>query len=450
MAITRRDFIKGAVATGALAPTLLNLPFVDAAPTNEWAFENHIPSVCTLCPGGCGIKVRQFKKKAIRIYGNSMHPINLGGLCPRGVAGTQVLYNPDRIRYPMTQKKGSGKWEKISWDEAIKIVSEKLAGVRSKGEPHTLVAFAGQLNGLMRSLAEKFLKIYGSPNFIDVNPTTKPDNAIYLMQGIESAPAYDIAKSAYVLSLNGDFLDNGVSPVHMMKSYAEMRSRINKQRGKLVYAGPRLSITAAKADEWIPIKPGTEGALALGIAHSILKERLYAENFINSHTTGFADWVDETGKTHDGFRTVVFRDYSPIAVSDITGVPPEIIINMARELTRLKPAVVIGSSAFGFNYQSVYTRMAIHSLNALVGNIDTAGSVLIPRPFPSFPEEVELDQTAKNGLAMPSIKEDIRNKHPLCLDTSNFIPQRCLGGIPYKPSIILLFETNPVYDNIYA
>src|SRR4030067_728443 len=205
MAITRRDFIKGAVATGALAPTLLNLPFVDAAPTNEWAFENHIPSVCTLCPGGCGIKVRQFKKKAIRIYGNSMHPISLGGLCPRGVAGIQTLYNPDRIRYPMTQKKGSGKWEKISWDEAIKIVSEKLAGVRSKGEPHTLVAFAGQLNGLMRSLAEKFLKIYGSPNFIDVNPTTKPDNAIYLMQGIESAPAYDIAKSAYVLSLNGDF-----------------------------------------------------------------------------------------------------------------------------------------------------------------------------------------------------------------------------------------------------
>lgn len=427
------------VVGGVFAAIPRTFNFVNSPQSYGWASEKHIATVCSLCPGGCGITVRTWKNRAIRIYGNPINPVNQGGVCPRGLAGLHVLYNPDRVKFPMKQQKGTGNWQRISWEEAIKTVAEKLGALRSKGGAHTLAAMTGDGSGLMHALIERFMRAFGSRNLIDFSPNGRFDSAVYLMQGIKSSVTYDISKSAYVISFNSDFLDNSSSPVGMMRAYGEFRSAANKLRGKLVHAGPRLSMTATKADEWITIKPNTEGAFALGIIHVLIKERLLNDRFLSEHAAGFAE-----------FRSAVLRYYEPVMVSELTGVPAETVIRIAREFSRMKPSVAIPAEPDSMNYQDIYTRMAIHALNAVVGSIDSPGGVITPRALPAPFEPFEPDEAASAALRQPSVEDEVRKENAIVSSVCELGGRKFLASVPYKPKMIMLFEANPVYDSIYG
>lgn len=447
MKLNRRDLLKmGGGATVAIALgggfwKWSQFPAVEKP--NVPGVEKWVPTVCAQCMGSCGILVRVIDGWAVNITGNPLHPVNRGTLCPKGIAGLQGLYDPDRIRTPLKRsgRRGEGRWQVISWNEALSSVTESLKKLRQNGEPHRLAVLGGRYRGLMRSLWERFLEAFGSPNYVDnqfqwEGPSIE---GLYLTQGIYSPPAYDFENARYILSFSSDLLESYWSPVQALSAYGQFRRGKPDQRGKLVQIEPRLSVTAIKADEWIPIQPGTEGILALGIAHMIMREGLYNKEFITHHTFGFENWTDAEGKEHLGFKEFVLSEYEPNLVAKRTGVAIDTIIRLAREFASNQPSLAIGYRDRPF-YQ-----MAVSVLNGLVGNIDTSGGILIPRNIPYQPlPPFKKDALSKKGYSMGRMDE---GKVPMAIHHPYLFAKNVISGKPYKPEVLFLYYTNPLFSN---
>ena len=314
--------------------------------------------------------------------------------------------------------------------------------LRQKGEPHRLVVLGGRYRGLMRPLWERFLEAYGSPNYVDnqFQWEGSPVEGLFLTQGISSLPAYDFENARFLLSFGSGLLESYWSPVQALMAYGHFRRGKPEQRGKLVQIESRLSITGIKADEWIPIQPGTEGLMALGIAYMILKEGLYNKDFVANHTFGFENWTDGQGRAHMGCKEYVLSEYEPNGVSKRTGVPLDTIIRLAREFAQKQPSLAIG-----FRDQPFY-QMAVSVLNGLVGNIDTSGGVLIPKPVPyqTLPP-LKKDGIALKGLSVERI--DAGGEASIPRHGSYLFAGNVTSGKPYKPEVLFLYYTNPLFTN---
>ena len=223
-------------------------------------------------------------------------------------------------------------------------------------------------------------------------------------------------------------------------AYGQFRRGRPGQRGKLVQIEPRLSVTAIKADEWIPIQPGTEGMLALGIAHMIIKEGLYNKEFVSNQAFGFENWTDSNGREHLGFKDYVLSEYEPQVVSKKTGVPIDTVIRLAREFASNHPSLAIGYRDRPFH------QMAVAVLNGLTGNIDTTGGVLIPRtvPYQPFPP-VGRDAIAKRGLEKKRM--DGGKGFLMAGHLPYLLAENAISGKPYKPKVLFLYYTNPLFSN---
>jgi anaerobic selenocysteine-containing dehydrogenase len=411
----------------------------------EQGVETWVPTVCQQCSGGCGILVRLVGGWPVKIKGNPLHPVNRGTLCPKGEASLQALYNPDRIKGPLRRrgKRGSNQWEEISWDEAIRTVARELMSIREGGDPHTVAIMGGRYRGLMKTLLERFLRTFGSPNYIDNQFLTEqqPVEAMLLAQGLREEPVYDLENANYILSFGTGLLESFWSPVQALRAWGHLRRGKPGVRARIVQIEPRLSITGAKADEWIPINPGTEGALALGIAHMMVKEGLYDSRFIRDHTFGFEDWEDSRKKRHRGFRSALM-DYKPTFVSQTTGVPVENIIRLAREFVANKPSLAVGRR------DGIYEQFSIYSLNALVGSLEIPGGVLRPRKIPlgELPA-VQIDKVAERGLGMPRIDGAGTPQYPLSHHVPHALPRALKEGKPYPLSALFLYYTNPLFSS---
>ncbi len=448
MKINRRDFLKmggGAGVALALGGGFWKWSqFPVSEKPNAPGVEKWVPTICGQCMGGCGILVRVIDGWAVNITGNPLHPVNRGTLCPKGIAGLQGLYDPDRIRTPLKRigKRGEGQWQPISWDEALQRVTSSLKELHKDGESHQLVVLGGKYRGLMRSLWERFLEAFGTPNYIDNQFEWEgtPTEGLFLTQGIYSKPAYDLDNVQYLLSFGSDLLESYWSPVQALKAYGNFRRGKPGQRGKLVQIEPRLSITSIKADEWIPIQPGTEGMLALGIAHMIIKEGLYKKEFVSNQIFGFESWTDEKGKEHLGFKAFVLSEYEPNVVSKRTGVPVDTIIRLSREFATNPPALALGYRDRPFH------QMAVSALNGLVGSIDTVGGVLVPKnvPYQAF-LPFKKEPIAQKGLNRERI--DGGKGLQKAMHQPYLFAKNVLSGIPYKPKVLFLYYTNPLFSN---
>ncbi len=417
--------------------------------------EGWVASVCQQCPGGCGILVRTItaiedgKKRAVKIEGNPNHPINRGTLCPKGVAGLQALYDPDRLKGPLKRSgpRGSGQWMPIEWDEALSTTADRLRDLRAHGEAHTLVVIAGQVRGLMPTLLQRFQEAYGSPNYVSTAHGCDTSRLVMrLTQGIAEPMTYDLEHSAYILAFGAGLLEAGWSPVRQARAFANLRQGTPGRRARIVHVDPRLSVSAAKADEWVPIRPGTDGALALGLAHVIVSEGLYDKDFVGEWTFGFDDWKDAAGRSRLGFKSLVLEEYRPEVVSGITGVPLATIIRVAREFAAARPALAIGGNGASLHTNGLYSRLAIQALNALVGSVEASGGTTVQRRPPLAPlPPVRRDAAADHGLAMPRL--DGAGTSEAALATSSL---HALGGAlrtakPYAPGALLLYYANPAY-----
>jgi anaerobic selenocysteine-containing dehydrogenase len=458
--ITRRQFLIGGAALTGGAVVMSGLQqLLDSLSTEAPSYGAHfvtdgteitVPSVCLLCPSGCGIVARVVDGRVVKIEGNPLHPINNGALCPKGQAAPELLYNPDRLAGPLRRvgKRGAGEWEPITWDEAVRLVTEKLQEMRAAGHPEHAACMYGETRGQMRPLLERFMQAVGSPNVVshDSLNIEAARLAMYLTQGIYDLPAYDLENSNYILSFGANLLEAGRVPQRTITGYAFMR-RARARRGKVVVIDPRQGVTGAKADEWIPIKPGTDAALALGIANAMISANRYDSDFVQNYAMGFEDFPDSERHLHKGFRSLVLENYSPDVVESITGVPAATIYRLAGEFTDNAPAVAIMPGKGGLLNGSVnglYAAMAIHMLNALAGNLEKPGGVLVQRymPCPDWPA-LPADPLAEQGRRAERV-DGAGTKFPAARHAYQAVADRVLDGYPLDA--LFLYDANPVYE----
>ncbi len=320
-------------------------------------------SLCTQCNAGCGILVKIMEGRAKKIEGNPLHPINKGKLCSRGQAGLQALYNPDRIKGPLKRmgNRGSGDFEEISWEEGLSILSKNLSELREGGNAGKLHVLTSKLRGHQDILINEFMGAYGSPNYSQYELFGHENLRLAnnLSAGINAIPHYDIGETRYLLSFGADFSSTWLSPVNYSYGYGEMRQG-RGSRGKLVQIEPRMSLTGANADEWVPARPGTENALALAISYAILEKGRYKGN-------DAGNWKE------------LLKGHSPKKIAPLAEVSEEKIYAIADEFAMTRPSLAIGGGNLAGYENGVDALVAVNILNHLAGNIGAKGGV-IPNP----------------------------------------------------------------------
>ncbi len=407
--------------------------------------------ICLQCPSGCGFRIRSVNHWPVKLEGIQDYPINKGRLCPKGQSGLQVLYDPDRIRHPLKRKgkRGEGNWEKISWEEGLRLVIGRLKTLRREGKPQNLMVWGGRVRGHMGELIARFMEAYGSPNHL-VNSARGSEGILkghLFTMGIRDFLAIHWEEANYVLSFGASLLEASRPSLRNLWGYGFLRRGRPGIRGKIVQVEPRFSVTASKADQWIPIQPGTDGALALGMAHWIIKEKKYDHQFIDRHTFGFEDWKDRDGKTHMGFSTLVLKEYSPKQVSSLTGISEEIIIQIAKEFSSHVPSIAISGRGVGMQTNGTYSQMAIDSLNALVGSIDAPGGLQLQRrpPFQKWPA-LQKDEIARKGSSKPRIDGAGTVPFPFAEEVPYALPEKIEKGDPYPIDTLLVYYANPLFS----
>ncbi len=465
MEISRRTFLKATGVTAAAQAASACKVLERGYPEEYWIEKPPVPgaaaweegeerltkSACLQCDSGCGIVVRVVEGRAITIRGNPDYPTNRGGLCPKGLNGIQALYDPDRIKGPLQRvgARGAGNWKQISWEEAITSVAQQLGVLRANGDSHTVAVLGGRYRGHMRELVRRFLAAYGSPNEIDHESLCGGADKVahFLTQGIRDRMAYDWERTRYVLVFGAGFIESFRPTAMMLRVYGHMRGGIPGQRTKIVQIDPRFGVSAARADEWVQIRPGTDGALALGLAHVLVRDGLVNADFLRDHSLGFEAWTDHAGRRHLGFKDLVLAKYDPANVAEITGIDAGTIERLAREFAHHQPGVAIAGRGVAAHTNGVYNVMAIQALNALVGSIDTPGGVLVQQqpPFAQWPEP-ELDSIARRGFQRPRVDLDGASVPPLADSQVVQLPERLETGRPYPLKAIFFYYTNPLFS----
>lgn len=372
--VTRRDFLKlvgaGSVGTGAgfvLAeaakrPVEQYIPYVVTPEDYTPGVATWYNTVCGQCSAGCGISVRIREGRAKKIEGNPSHPVNQGRLCALGQAGVQVLYNPDRLQSPLrrTGAKGSGQFEPVTWDAALEQLATQL---KSRGAATRVLT--GAIRGHTHALLDELLNAIGAPPYVQYDALAP--EALYAANrtafGFEVLPYYDVRNADLVVSFGADLLGTWLSPVHHGLGYGHLRQGEGRKRGRLVQVEPRMSLTGANADVWLPARPGTEGLLVLALAHAVLAAGRYG------------------GEDREDWESAL-ADYAPERVAERCGLEPSSVRALAEEYARSPRPLALGGGAAASGTNGGATLLAVNALNYLSGSLGVPGGVLANPPAP--------------------------------------------------------------------
>ena len=459
----RRKFLKvlggGAAAVGAasMGGCASFGSREHALPTNpegekQWGREagEWIPSCCQMCGGQSGILCHVVNGVVEKIEPNHWNPINYanvssdffdgysaefgckegGVICPKGNASIMQLYDPDRVKKPLKRtnpKKGreeDPQWQEISWDQALDEIGAKLETLRDAGEAHKLLWWTEDSS--FTDMQDDFCKLYGTPNFsMHSNLCDVTRKASYTMAMGDDRPLADFIQAKYILLF-------GWNPTSAIKWVYLPRiiTRAIEHGARMVVVDPYLSDTAAKAQEWVKIRPGTDGAMALAMCHVIIRDNLYDKEFVESWTSGFAEF------------SAYLKDKTPQWAEKITSLPAALIERIAREFATTKPAVLDVWSGPGQHSNGVQGGRAIALLAALVGGYDRPGTLMIPDRKGNKHADVEADEKAKASFKNQRWDglEDLPFGHKSGVYGRGF--QRMLDGNgPYLPKMgICIFQ----------
>ncbi|MCX6024081.1 MAG: molybdopterin-dependent oxidoreductase [Chloroflexi bacterium] len=381
MRVTRRNFLKMMAISGAgtVAFAGCGIPeheLTIQAPITPpedllQGFDAWYATASRQCDAGCGLIVRVMEGRAKKVEGNPDHPINTGKTCIRCQAAVQALYHPERVRGPMLRKgeRGQGVFEPISWDQALQTLTERL---RAAQTPGATVLITEPLNGHDGLITQRFGRnINAQVIALDPMDSTAERAAVMQVYGQRQLPDYDVANADIVVSLGADWLGTWGSHVRYERGYATFRRGKAGKRGMLYHAEPRFSITAASADKWLPLNPGSEGVLAYSIAQVISSRRI-------SGGGNTVEGAINKGKALDAYR--------PEKVARSIGVEASLITEIAEALLKADhPLVIVGGSAGAYT-NGLFNLMAGHTLNLLLDNINKPGGVRFnPDPVLGLP-----------------------------------------------------------------
>lgn len=385
-----------------------------------------IPTCCNACGGQTGVLAHVVDGRVIKLEPNSENPIGVANtfeeylleksrgakMCPKGLCAIKQLYDPDRLTKPM-RRKGENGWEEMEWDDAIDFAAEKLAAIKQDYGPEALLWFSEDHS--FTHIQQDFCRAFGTPNYMNhANLCDVARKAGYKLTLGDERPIADIARSKYIVIF-------GWNPLAATK-WAYLPAAFIKaleNGAKLIVVDPVFTATASKATEWISIKPGTDGIMALAMCNVIVKESLYNKEFIEDWSHGFEQFKE------------YITDKTPEWAAKITGVEAETIIRLARELASNQPAVVDTWSGVSHYSNGTEATRAISMLIGLLGAIDKPGTMLIPEriqpkhrsPMKDWPE---IYAQRIDGLG---------NKYSFAHKSGVYIEAReaMLTGLPYQP-----------------
>jgi anaerobic selenocysteine-containing dehydrogenase len=381
--------------------------------------------LCGICPSGCGVEITTEGERLRRIKSMEGHP--LGMVCPRGVHAEEVIYSSDRLPFPMKRigNRGEGKLERVSWDEAFELSADLIKKVVEKYGPEAMAIYSGR-GGFEESLRDiftvgghdhiclNFLFPLGSPNTFSCSSLCNNSHRV-LAPVSTFGSSYDhlfpdFEKSDRIVVWGSNPATD--SPPINLKKILEARARGTK----VVVIDPLKTYTAEKANEWIGLRPGTDGALALGMAHVIMEEGLYDTAFADDWTHGLEE-----------FKEYV-KGFPPEEVEKITWVKVEKIRTLAEDLAKPKTSLLL-HTGLEYTNSGVQNIRAILIFWALAGNLDQPGGLVFRMP--------QVLPVRRNRIDPPQGKPAIGlDRHPFYCDLNRSghfmeMPRAILKGDPY-------------------
>ncbi|HXV22586.1 MAG TPA: molybdopterin-dependent oxidoreductase [Desulfuromonadales bacterium] len=316
---------------------------------------------CGMCVNKCGV-IARVRDGVIHKLDPNPHfaAKSRAMLCARGNAGVKVVYDPDRLKYPLIRvgARGEGQWRRASWEEALDEVAKQMNAVAEK-YTRAGVMFASTEGTFQEHFFMQLAECFGSPNTVRHPTLCLSSNIQGFGATFGTNPTPDVLGADYIIMSGANRSEALITPdsIDMLKGDGGHR--------KLVYLDPRFTKTAAKADEWYPIRPGTDMAFILAMIHVIVKEELYAKNFVETMTVGFDRLVPH------------IEPYTPEWAAAECDIPAADIRRIAREFAAAAPkAVYYQGRRSSFFANDTQMRRAMAILNAVVGNWDVEGGML--------------------------------------------------------------------------
>lgn len=386
-----------------------------------------IPTICEMCFWRCGVLASVADGKVVRVEGNPEHPLTRGRLCARGNAGIDLLYDPDRLKWPLlrTGERGEGRFKRVSWEEALDFLAGKLQALKQAHGPESVAFFP---HGLSPRFMATVMKAYGTPNSAEPSfaQCRGPRDVGYKLtfgRGLGSPEPVDL-EEARMIVLIGSHLGENVF-TSQINAFAEGLGK----GAKLLVVDPRFSTAAAKADWWLPVRPGTDIALLLAWMNVLIGEGACDQDYLRKYAEGFDR------------LTAHVRPFTPEWAAGITGLPAGRIRETAQAMGRAKPAVVIHPGRHTTWYGDDTQRArAMAILTALLGSWGRKGGIFLPTSLgkggfetPEFPEP-KRGRADGAGSRYPLGSED--------LGITNGLVDATLSGDPYPIKAWIVYGQN--------
>ncbi len=424
--ITRKSFLKTACGAAAI-PTLGTV----LKPTLRAFAQSSKPkepgrwksTTCQGCTSWCSVQVYVVDGRAIKVRGNPNSKVNLGNCCARCHLSLQQVYDPDRVKVPMKRtnsKKGRNEdpqFVPISWDEALDKIADKIMDLRNNDETHKYMLMRGRYSYMRDVIYDRMTKIIGSPNNISHSAICAEAEKFgpYYTEGLWDYRQYDVLNTKYIILWGADPLSANRQVSFYLSVWGDVLDH-----AQVAVIDPRFSASAAKAGQWLPIIPGQDGALAVGIAHILLTEGLWYKEFVGDFTDGVNKFIPGRMVNEEDFDekhtnglvkwwNLELKDKTPGWTAEKAGLPIEQIRKVAIGFGKAAPHAIcwVGGGPV-MQVRGGYSAMAAHALNGLVGSVDNVGGTLKSNKeyTLAFPESDDfLDEIAKAGTKHKKIDQ---------------------------------------------
>ncbi|MGD9971771.1 MAG: molybdopterin-dependent oxidoreductase [Desulfatirhabdiaceae bacterium] len=428
--LSRRNFLKWSGASAAAIAAGSQTPVLHAQAkdgnTGQAPTVAHKYTVCGMCLNACGMIARVENGVVTKLDPNPKFLKSRGMLCARGNAGIQQLYDPDRLKYPMLRKgeRGEGKWERISWDQALDMAAEKFMKIAKEYSRCGVLFTPG--SDTQSTFVHWFAEVFGSYNVATHESSCLLSRNRAYLDTFGEVPFADVLHTRYIIIV-------GANPFEAIMTPDTIDLMTARKNGcKIVVLDPRYTKTAGLAHEWFPIKPGTDMAFFLALAHVITLEKRYDQTYADEKLYGINELTEHV------------RQYSPEWAEKETEIPAEAIRRIARELSAAAPEAIVYPGRRTSDYvNSTQMRRSMAIVNALLGNWDRPGGLLAARQVglanPDLPEAPFYDDNPENrldhGMANMMFDEEGSFKH---------LRDAIIAGKPYPIKGWFIYKYNPL------